>query len=90
MELSSFYLDILKDRLYCESATAWKRRAAAQTALYLIVDAMARMFAPILPFTCDDLAGHAAPCGDDVRNVVLNEMVQPYEAYALDAEAMAR
>ena len=90
VELSSFYLDILKDRLYCESRNGLKRRSA-QTALYLIVDAMARMFAPILPFTCDEI-WQAMPhrAGDDVRNVVLNEMVQPYEAYALDAEAMAR
>ena len=90
VELSSFYLDILKDRLYCESRNGLKRRSA-QTALYLIVDAMARMFAPILPFTCDEI-WQAMPhrAGDDARNVVLNEMVQPYEAYALDAEAMAR
>ena len=90
VELSSFYLDILKDRLYCESRNGLKRRSA-QTALYLIVDAMARMFAPILPFTCDEI-WQAMPhrAGDDVRNVVLNEMVQPYEAYALDAQAMAR
>ena len=90
VELSSFYLDILKDRLYCESRNGLKRRSA-QTALYLIVDAMARMFAPILPFTCDEI-WQAMPhrAGDDVRNVVLNEMVQPYEAYALDAASMAR
>ena len=90
VELSSFYLDILKDRLYCESRNGLKRRSA-QTALYLIVDAMARMFAPILPFTCDEI-WQAMPhrAGDDVRNVVLNEMVQPYEAHALDAETMAR
>ena len=90
VELSSFYLDILKDRLYCESRNGLKRRSA-QTALYLIVDAMARMFAPILPFTCDEI-WQAMPhrAGDDARNVVLNEMVQPYEAYALDAAAMAR
>ena len=90
VELSSFYLDILKDRLYCESRNGLKRRSA-QTALYLIVDAMARMFAPILPFTCDEI-WQAMPhrAGDDARNVVLNEMVQPYEAYALDAQAMAR
>ena len=90
VELSSFYLDILKDRLYCESRNGLKRRSA-QTALYLIVDAMARMFAPILPFTCDEI-WQAMPHrdGDDVRNIVLNEMVGPYDAYALDADAMAK
>ena len=81
VELSSFYLDIIKDRLYCEERNGLKRRSA-QTALFLILDNMARMFAPILAVHLRrDLAGHAAPCGrDDVRNVVLNEMVQPYEA----------
>ena len=90
VELSSFYLDILKDRLYCEERNGLKRRSA-QTALYLILDAMARMFAPILAFTCDEI-WQAMPhrSGDDARNVVLNEMVKPYTAYALDDAAMAK
>ena len=90
VELSSFYLDILKDRLYCEARNSLKRRSA-QTALFLILDAMARMFAPILPFTCDEI-WQAMPHRreDDTRNIVLNEMVQPYTAYALDAQTMAK
>ena len=90
VELSSFYLDILKDRLYCEERNGLKRRSA-QTALYLILDAMARMFAPILAFTCDEI-WQAMPhrSGDDTRNVVLNEMVKPYAAYALDEAAMQK
>ena len=90
VELSSFYLDILKDRLYCEERNGLKRRSA-QTALYLILDAMARMFAPILAFTCDEI-WQAMPhrSGDDTRNVVLNEMVKPYTAYALDEAAMQK
>ena len=90
VELSSFYLDILKDRLYCEERNGLKRRSA-QTALWLILDAMARMYAPILAFTCDEI-WQAMPhrAGDDARNVVLNEMVKPYTAYALPDEAMAK
>ena len=90
VELSNFYLDILKDRLYCEGRNSLKRRSA-QTALFLIVDAMAKMFAPILPFTCDEI-WQAMPHrqGDDVRNIVLNEMSKPYESYALSDEAMAK
>ena len=90
VELSNFYLDILKDRLYCEGRNSLKRRSA-QTALFLIVDAMAKMFAPILPFTCDEI-WQAMPHrqGDDVRNIVLNEMSKPYENYALSDEAMAK
>ena len=89
-ELSSFYLDILKDRLYCEEKNGLKRRSA-QTALYLILDAMAKLYAPILPYTCDEI-WQAMPHkdSDDVRNIVLNEMAQPYTEYALDTEAMAK
>ena len=90
VELSGFYLDILKDRLYCEEKDGLKRRSA-QTALYLILDALAKMYAPILPYTCDEI-WQAMPhrAEDDVRNIVLNDMAQPYTAYALDAETMAK
>ena len=83
VDLSSFYFDIIKDRLYCDDAEGLPRRSA-QTAIFLILDAMTRMFAPILAFTCDEIwlaMPHRA--GDDERNVLLNEMVQPYAAYEL-------
>ena len=46
---------------------------------------MTKLFAPILAFTCDEI-WQAMPHrrGDDVRNVVLNEMNQPFAAYALE------
>ncbi len=90
VELSGFYLDILKDRLYCEEKNGLKRRSA-QTALYLILDALAKMYAPILPYTCDEI-WQAMPhrAEDDVRNIVLNDMAQPYTAYALDEATMAK
>ena len=90
VELSSFYLDIIKDRLYCEERNGLKRRSA-QTALYLILDSMTRLFAPILAFTCDEI-WLAMPHrdGDDVRNVVFNEMNKPFTDYALSADEMGR
>jgi len=54
VDLSSFYLDILKDRLYT-SPTASKARRSAQTVLYILVDAIARLMAPILPFTSEEI-----------------------------------
>ncbi len=90
VELSSFYLDIIKDRLYCEGKDSLERRSA-QTALYLILDTMTKVFAPILAFTCDEIwlaMPHKAE--DDVRNVVLNQMNKPFADYALDADAMAK
>ncbi len=90
VELSSFYLDILKDRLYCELPDGNRRRSAL-TALYLIVDAMAKLFAPILAFTCDEI-WQAMPHrdGDDARNILLNQMPEGFAEYCLDDAAMAR
>ena len=89
VELSSFYLDIIKDRLYCEETDGLPRRSA-QTALWLILDTMTKIFAPILAFTCDEI-WQAMPHrdGDDPRNVLLNEMNKPFAEYALDEDAMA-
>ena len=90
VELSSFYLDIIKDRLYCEERNGLKRRSA-QTALFLILDSMTKMFAPILAFTCDEIwlaMPHRA--GDDARNVLLNVMNQPFDAYALSNDELAK
>ena len=90
VELSSFYLDIIKDRLYCEGRDSLRRRSAL-SALYLIVDALAKLFAPILAFTCDEI-WQAMPHreGDDSRNVLLNQMPTDYAQYALSEEAMAK
>ena len=85
VELSSFYLDIIKDRLYCEGVDSLERRSA-QTALWMILDTITKLFAPILAFTCDEI-WQAMPHreGDDPRNVVLNEMNQPFQDYDMGA-----
>ena len=90
VDLSSFYFDIIKDRLYCDGENSLSRRSA-QTALFLILDAMTRMFAPILAFTCEEI-WLAMPhrSADDGRSVLFNCMVQPYEDYALPEDAMDR
>ena len=83
LDMSNFYLDIIKDRLYCEETDGLKRRSA-QTALWLILDTITKLFAPILAFTCDEI-WQAMPHreGEDGRNVVLNEMNQPFQEYDL-------
>ena len=89
-ELSSFYLDIIKDRLYCDEKEGLARRSA-QSALFLILDAMAKMFAPILAFTSNEIwLSMPHRDSDDPRNVVLNEMSKPYTEYALEEQAMAK
>ena len=90
VELSNFYLDIIKDRLYCSGRNSLERRSA-QTALFLILDTLTKMFAPILAFTCDEIwlaMPHRSE--DDARNVVLNEMNKPFAQYALDEAEMAK
>ena len=90
VEMSNFYLDIIKDRLYCDEKDGLARRSA-QTALFLILDTMTKLMAPVLCFTADEI-WQAMPHrgGDDGRNVLLNEMNKPFAEYALDDAAMAR
>jgi isoleucyl-tRNA synthetase len=54
VDLSAFYLDVSKDRLYTFGARSEERRSA-QTAVYAIADGLARLIAPLLPVTCDEL-----------------------------------
>jgi isoleucyl-tRNA synthetase len=57
VDLSAFYADVSKDRLYTFAANS-KERRSAQTAMYLIADGLARLLGPILPFTSDELWRH--------------------------------
>ena len=87
VDLSNFYLDIIKDRLYVERADSPTRRAA-QTAIYDILRALAIALAPILAFTADEIwqaMRHGA--GDDARHVMLNDFPEVPEVPFSDAEA---
>ncbi|HEX6211324.1 MAG TPA: isoleucine--tRNA ligase [Methylomirabilota bacterium] len=54
VDVSAFYVDVSKDRLYTLAASSHSRRAA-QTAMYTIADGLARLMAPILPVTAEQL-----------------------------------
>jgi isoleucyl-tRNA synthetase len=54
VELSAFYVDVIKDRLYTFTPNSRGRRAA-QTALWRIGEALTRLLAPIMSFTCDEV-----------------------------------
>ena len=54
VDLSALYLDVLKDRLYTSKRES-KERRSAQSAMYTILDAMARLLAPILTFTAEEI-----------------------------------
>ena len=90
VDMSNFYLDVIKDRLYCDEKDGLERRSA-QTAMYIILDSMVRMLAPILCFTADEI-WHAMPHseGDNADNVVFNHMARIHENYALNGEHMAK
>ncbi|MBI5500076.1 MAG: isoleucine--tRNA ligase [Deltaproteobacteria bacterium] len=57
VDLSAFYLDIVKDRLYCEAKTGRARRSA-QTAILRIAVDLARLLAPIGSFTAEEVWQH--------------------------------
>ena len=57
VEMGSFYLDILKDRMYTMRADSRGRRSA-QTAMYHILEALVRWLAPILSFTAEEIWSH--------------------------------
>ena len=57
VDMSGFYLDVLKDRLYCEAADS-KARRASQTVLQEILLLLVQAIAPILPFTADEIWEH--------------------------------
>ncbi len=72
VDLSSFYLDILKDRLYILAPDSPSRRAA-QSCLHLITDTLTRLLAPILPFTCDEVWRELPPDGTALESVHMAE-----------------
>jgi isoleucyl-tRNA synthetase len=57
VDLSAFYVDVTKDRMYTLGPSSCARRST-QTAMYVICDGLARLLAPILPVTADDLWRH--------------------------------
>ncbi len=72
--MSNFYLDILKDRLYCEKKDSVERRAA-QTVMYRVLSAISRLIAPIMSFTADEIwkfMPHSS--NDNTESIFLNQM----------------
>jgi isoleucyl-tRNA synthetase len=54
VDLSAFYFDVLKDRLYTSAPNSRGRRAA-QTAIWRILEATVRLLAPVMSFTCEEV-----------------------------------
>ncbi len=90
VEMSNFYLDVIKDRLYCDRTDGLSRRAA-QTAIYHILNAITLLLGPILSFTADEI-WQAMPhtAGQDRRNVCLNDMPEADPLWTLSEDEEAR
>ena len=104
VDLSSLYIDITKDRMYCDPADS-PRRHATQMVMHEIFVALSRLLAPILAFTAEEAWRHSivVPTGRDAAgqpgssapattSVHLQEFPQPqdrdHEATALVAELL--
>lgn len=88
IDMSNFYLDVIKDRLYVEKANSVTRRAA-QTTIYRVLDTMTRLIAPILAFTSEEIwkfMPHHSAC--NTESVLFNDM--PKANAEVDSELMAR
>jgi len=79
VEMSSIYMDVLKDRMYCDAADSPSRRSA-QTAMYNILDALVRILAPVLAHTAEEAWAAMKFKSEDAESVHLAQMPQVDDA----------
>jgi isoleucyl-tRNA synthetase len=83
VDLSSFYLDVLKDRMYTFAPTNVARRSA-QTVLWQITEALVRLVAPILTFTAEEVWEQLPPVAGREASVHLARFPKPEEIFSED------
>jgi isoleucyl-tRNA synthetase len=76
LDLSSFYLDILKDRLYTSPPKSEARRSA-QTVMHTVLDTLVKLMAPLLPFTAEEIWEHMLHQNQNVSSVHLTRLPEP-------------
>jgi isoleucyl-tRNA synthetase len=81
VDLSSFYIDVLKDRMYTFAPTSHARRSA-QTVLWKITEALARLVAPILSFTADEVWDYLPVVEGRELSVHLAQFPAPAEIFS--------
>jgi isoleucyl-tRNA synthetase len=79
VEMSSIYMDVLKDRMYCDETDSLSRRSG-QTAMYRILDCLVRMLAPVLAHTAQEAWAAMKFKSQDVESVHLAEMAKVDES----------
>jgi isoleucyl-tRNA synthetase len=83
VDLSAFYLDVLKDRMYTFAPTS-RERLSAQTVLWKITEALARLLAPILSFTADEVWEYLPAVEGREASVHLAQFPKPKDIFAED------
>jgi len=87
VDLSNFYLDVLKDRMYTFAPTSHERRSA-QTVLWQITEALVRLVAPILSFTADEVWEYLPKVEGREISVHLAQFPKPEEIFSEDQTAL--
>ncbi|MEO5345252.1 MAG: isoleucine--tRNA ligase [Magnetococcus sp. YQC-9] len=84
VDMGAFYLDVLKDRLYCDTPKSIERRSA-QTVLHEILESVTRLMAPILSFTAEEVWGFmGGDRGESVHLTLFPEANPAWRDEALD------
>ena len=83
VDLSSFYLDVLKDRMYTFAPTSLERRSA-QTVLWKITETLVRLVAPILSFTADEIWDYLPAVEGREASIHLAQFPAPAEIFSED------
>ena len=84
-DLSAFYFDVRKDRLYCDPASS-KARHAALTVIDILFDCLARWLAPMIPFTCDEAWAERHGSSDTVHLKLFRDVPAKWRDEALEAK----
>ena len=84
LDMSAFYLDVIKDTLYTEKADSAKRRSA-QTVLFHIANALTRLLTPILAFTTEEIYQYLPKPANSPESVMMLDMAEADPAIADEA-----
>lgn len=81
IDMSNFYLDIIKDRLYTSKKDSLERKSA-QTTMYIILDALVKLLTPMIPFTAEEIwKAMVHTENEKVSSVMLTDFPEVNEKY---------
>ncbi|MDR2906211.1 MAG: isoleucine--tRNA ligase [Helicobacteraceae bacterium] len=92
IELSGVYLEMVKDRIYCDPIDS-KRRRSAQSAIFIILRSLLVLCAPVLTYTTDEIAEYAPPVLKGFGKTIFDFTFDPigeFEPFELSAELALR